>query len=88
MKYIPSGVCSREMEVELNGNKIDFVKVKGGCSGNLQGIMSLLRGMDVDEAIGRLSGIKCGFKSTSCPDQLSKALQLAKGEEANTKNAE
>lgn len=86
MKYIPSGVCSREMEVELDGNVITFVKVRGGCSGNLQGIVSLLKGMDVDEAIDRLSGIRCGFKPTSCPDQLSKALELAKKEATGTED--
>ena len=80
MKFIPKGVCSREMEVELKDNRIESVQIKGGCHGNLQGIMRLVEGMDVDEAIRRLQGIRCGMKSTSCPDQLAHALELAKQE--------
>ena len=73
--YRPSGVCSRLMEIEVEDDKIVSVAVTGGCDGNLKGIASLLRGMSVDEAIQRMEGIRCGFKATSCPDQLSKALR-------------
>lgn len=72
--YTPSGVCSRKMEIEVEDDKIAAVKIVGGCAGNTQGVSRLLVGMDVDEAIERLSGIRCGFKPTSCPDQLARAL--------------
>ena len=74
--FRPSGVCSQEMRVELDDQGIiRDLKVVGGCSGNLQGIASLIRGMKVEEVIQRLDGIRCGNKSTSCPDQLAKALK-------------
>ena len=73
--YRPQGVCSQLMEVEVEDGKIRRVEVVGGCSGNLQGISRLVVGMDVDEAIRRMEGIRCGFKPTSCPDQLAKALK-------------
>ena len=73
--YRPRGVCSQIMELEVEDGIILKVEVVGGCSGNLQGISKLLVGMKVEEAIDRLRGIKCGFKDTSCPDQLSKALE-------------
>ena len=73
--YKPKGVCSRLMEVETQDGKITKVEFTGGCSGNLQGISRLVVGMDVQEAISRLEGIKCGRKSTSCPDQLAQALK-------------
>ncbi len=73
-EYTPRGVCSRKMIVEIEDNKIIDVKIIGGCNGNLQGISSLVKGMDVDEVIDRLEGINCGMKGTSCPDQLAKAL--------------
>ena len=79
--YQPKGVCSRQMVVELEGNTIKSVEVLGGCNGNLQGISRLVEGMDAHEAIRRLQGIRCGYKSTSCPDQLSVALKKALGEE-------
>ena len=63
------------MEIEVEGDKIKHVKVTGGCSGNLQGISRLVEGMDIKEAISRMEGIRCGFKPTSCPDQLAKALK-------------
>lgn len=75
MKYKTSGVCSREINFEVVGGKLHNVSYVGGCNGNLQGIGRLVEGMDIDEAIKRLEGIRCGFKSTSCPDQLSKALK-------------
>lgn len=79
--YTPRGVCSREMTVEEENGVITNVQVVGGCDGNLKGIMSLLKGMSVDQAIQRMEGIRCGMKTTSCPDQLAKALRQLK--EAN-----
>lgn len=73
--YSPRGVCSRNMIIDVEENVIQSVKVVGGCSGNLQGVSALLKGMRVDEAIARLEGIRCGMKSTSCPDQLAQALK-------------
>ena len=75
--YRPKGVCSRLMQVEVEDGIIRKVEVKGGCSGNLQGISSLVRGMKAADAIERMRGIRCGFKPTSCPDQLSIALEKA-----------
>ena len=75
--YMPKGVCSRKMTVELDGEIIKSVKVEGGCNGNLQGISHLVEGMNARDAIARMRGIRCGFKSTSCPDQLSLALEEA-----------
>lgn len=73
-EYTPRGVCSRKMIVEIEDDKVVDVKIVGGCSGNLQGISALVKGMPVDEVIDRLEGINCGMKGTSCPDQLAKAL--------------
>lgn len=75
MIYKTHGTCSSEIEIELKGGVIDSVKFIGGCNGNLQGISALVKGMAPEEAIGKLKGIKCGFKSTSCPDQLACALE-------------
>ncbi len=75
--YLPQGTCSRKMTVELDGNIIKSVSIEGGCNGNLQGISRLVEGMDAHEAIERMKGIRCGFKRTSCPDQLSIALEQA-----------
>lgn len=75
LAYKPHGVCSQMMTVEVEDGKVIDVEVVGGCSGNLQGISRLVVGMDVNEAISRLEGIRCGRKPTSCPDQLSKALR-------------
>ena len=80
--YKPRGVCSRLMEIEIEDGKIASVQVTGGCDGNLKGISRLLAGMEVDEAIRRMEGIRCGFKSTSCPDQLSIALRQYQRENA------
>ena len=76
--YRPKGVCSQLMDIEVEDGKIESVKVTGGCSGNLQGISSLLKGMDVDEAISCMEGIRCGVKATSCPDQIAQALKQYK----------
>lgn len=72
--YKTSGVCSSEIKFDIKDNKIKEVLFIGGCPGNALGLSSLLKDMDVTEAITKLSGIKCGSKSTSCPDQLAKAL--------------
>lgn len=78
--YRPKGVCSQQMDIETEGNTITSLKVTGGCSGNLQGIAKLVEGMDIDTAISRLDGIRCGFKPTSCPDQFAQALKAMKAE--------
>ena len=75
IQYTPRGVCSRKMEIDVEDGVIRAVRVLGGCSGNLQGLSALLRGMTVDEAVARMEGIRCGMKPTSCPDQLAKALK-------------
>lgn len=80
ISYVPKGVCSRKIDIELDGEIIRSVKYSGGCSGNTQGVAALIAGMSVDEAIARLSGIKCGFKNTSCPDQLATALKEYKSQ--------
>lgn len=77
INYVPRGVCSRNITIELKDDVIESVKVVGGCSGNLQGLSSLLRGMRREDAIQRLEGIRCGMKATSCPDQIAKALKTA-----------
>lgn len=79
MQYRPMGVCSRQINVELDGDTIKSVEFVGGCAGNTIGISHLVKGMNVDEAIERMEGIRCGNKPTSCPDQLAKALRAAKG---------
>ena len=75
--YTPTGVCSRQMTVEIENGMIRHVDVLGGCNGNLKGISSLLQGMRVEDAIARLQGIRCGMRPTSRPDQLSIALRQA-----------
>ena len=72
--YTPRGVCSRQIEVEVEGNIIKRVEFVGGCMGNTQGVSRLVEGMTIDEAVTRLEGIECGRKGTSCPDQLAKAI--------------
>ncbi len=80
MVYKTKGVCSQRIDFEVRDNKVYDVKFLGGCNGNLQGIGALVEGMDIDEAIARLSGIRCGFKNTSCPDQLALALAAYKNQ--------
>ncbi|WP_125152770.1 TIGR03905 family TSCPD domain-containing protein [Clostridium rectalis] len=75
--YIPNGVCSRKINFDIRDNKIVKVEFTGGCDGNLKGISNLIEGMDAQEAIKRLKGLTCGNKNTSCPDQLSKAIEEA-----------
>lgn len=79
MKYIPQGVCSRTIEFDIKDNKVTNVSFTGGCNGNLKGISSLVEGMNVDDVISKIEGIKCGRKDTSCPDQLAQALKKATG---------
>lgn len=74
-EYTPKGVCSKKMMIEIKNGVLTDFKVAGGCSGNLQGISALVKGMKVDDIITRLDGIQCGMKGTSCPDQLARALK-------------
>jgi len=75
MIYKTKGTCSQQIDIEIKDGVIESVKFFGGCNGNLQGISALVKGMKPEEAISKLKGIKCGFKSTSCPDQLATALE-------------
>ena len=75
--YIPRGVCSRMIEVEIEDDIITACRFMGGCSGNTQGVAKLVVGMDANDAIDRLKGIDCGGRGTSCPDQLANALDEA-----------
>ena len=77
IQYTPRGTCSRAIQVEVEEGVIQSVQVAGGCSGNLQGLSALLKGMKVEEAIKRMEGIRCGVKDTSCPDQMAQALKTA-----------
>ena len=72
--YRPKGVCSQRMTIELEDGIVKDVQILGGCNGNLQGIAALVKDMPAEEAIKRLRGIRCGFKATSCPDQLAKGV--------------
>lgn len=78
MRYKTSGTCSQAIDIEVENGIVQSVTFIGGCSGNTQGISALVKGMPADEVISRLKGIKCGFKPTSCPDQLAKALESMK----------
>ena len=78
ISYTTSGTCARKIEIDVENGIVTNVEYIGGCSGNTQGVAALVKGMSVDEAISRLEGIRCGFKSTSCPDQLAKALKKHK----------
>lgn len=73
--YKTRGTCSRMIHVTLSDGVIESVRFDGGCAGNTQGVAALVVGMRAEEAIARLSGIRCGFKATSCPDQLANALR-------------
>ena len=75
LTFKPQDVCSREMIIEHENGIILSARVIGGCNGNLQGICSLIKGMKVEDVIARLEGIKCGYKPTSCPDQIAKGLK-------------
>lgn len=78
MRYQTHGTCSSAIDIEVKDGIIESVKFIGGCSGNTQGVSALVKGMRTEEAISRLKGIKCGFKPTSCPDQLARALESIK----------
>ena len=80
MIYKTKGTCTREIELEVEDGKIAYVNFVGGCDGNTQGLSKLVQGMEVDDVIERLSGIGCGLRKTSCPDQLARALTAYKEE--------
>lgn len=80
--YSTRGTCARQIDFELENGVITYLKFHGGCNGNLKGITSLTVGMKAEDVIARLKGITCGFRDTSCPDQLSKALEQALKEQA------
>lgn len=80
MTYQTKGTCSTSIDIEVENDTIKFVEFFGGCNGNLKGIASLVTGMNIDDAISKLKGIRCGFKATSCPDQLAQALEKIKTE--------
>lgn len=75
--YIPKGVCSRKITFEINDGIVHNVRFAGGCAGNTQGVAALVEGMKAEDVIARLSGIRCGFKGTSCPDQMAQAVKEA-----------
>ena len=75
--YTPKGVCSRKISFDLEDGKLSGVSFEGGCNGNLGGISKLVEGMPAQKVIDTLEGTRCGFKKTSCPDQLAKALKAA-----------
>ena len=77
MIYKTKGTCSTQIDIEVEGDIIKSVSFTGGCNGNLQGVSRLVEGMKAEDAIAKLRGIKCGFKPTSCPDQLSYAIEQA-----------
>ncbi len=78
--YKTKGVCSRSIKIVVEDDIVRSVVFDGGCNGNTKGVASLVEGMRVDDVINRLQGIKCGFKGTSCPDQLAEALKTIKTE--------
>ena len=75
INYTPKGVCANHFTIEVENGVIQSVKIDGGCPGNTVGVSRLLKGMKVEDAIARLEGIRCGAKSTSCPDQMAQALK-------------
>lgn len=80
MEYKTNGVCSQMIHFEIEDDKVKSVAFTGGCNGNLQGISRLIEGMHVNEAITKMEGIHCGYRNTSCPDQLAQALKKAIGQ--------
>ena len=75
LSYKTNGVCARTITADIEDGRVYNLKFEGGCNGNTKGISSLVEGMEIKEVITRLEGIKCGFKGTSCPDQLAQALK-------------
>ncbi len=82
MTYKTKGTCSREIQFDVEDDLLKNVRFIGGCDGNLKGISMLVKGMKVPDVIEKLRGIDCGGRGTSCPDQLSKALEVALAEKA------
>lgn len=78
LSYKTNGVCSRTITADIEDGKVYNLRFEGGCNGNTKGISALVEGMEINDVITRLEGIKCGFKGTSCPDQLAKALKSLK----------
>ena len=85
--YTTKGTCSRKITVELDGETIRSVQFTGGCNGNTKGLSAWVAGMKVDEVIARCRGIRCGLRPTSCPDQLSHALEEARAQQSQTAEA-
>ena len=79
MKYRPKGICADQIDFDIEDNKVKNLVYHGGCPGNHLGLAVLVEGMDVDEVIEKLSGVTCGPRPTSCPDQLARALKEYKG---------
>ena len=76
--FYPQGTCSSQIDFDIDDQGVlRDVQFTGGCHGNLQGISTLVRGMRADEVVAKLQGIRCGYKNTSCPDQLATALRAA-----------
>ena len=82
--YRPRGVCSRRISFSIEDGLLKNVVFEGGCNGNTQGLSRLAEGMKAEEAVQRLEGIRCGFKDTSCPDQLARAIRQALEEETHS----
>lgn len=78
--YKPIGVCARNIRLEIENDKLVDIEIEGGCNGNLKGIRNLIIGMNLEEIKEKLSGIKCGYKNTSCPDQIATAIKEYQGE--------
>ncbi len=76
--YKTKGTCSQMIRFDVDDGKVSGVQFLGGCNGNLKGIAALVEGMNIDDVIAKVEGIKCGMKQTSCPDQLAQALKEAK----------
>ena len=76
-RYKTKGVCSRSITLEIEDGRVQHVQFEGGCNGNTQGVARLVEGMEAEEAVRRLSGIRCGNKASSCPDQLAEAIREA-----------
>lgn len=75
--FVPKGVCARKINFEINDGIVSNVRFSGGCAGNTQGVAALVEGMKAEDVVARLSGIRCGFKRTSCPDQMAEAIKEA-----------
>ena len=82
ISYRTSGTCSREINIEVEDGIVKSVRYVGGCHGNTQGVSRLVEGMKAEDVIAKLKGIRCGFKPTSCPDQLARALEKYLAEKA------